>query len=84
MHLLKPRLNPIKVEGKLYYCEGDRSNSIIRLKKEIRKEFVDSSKKDIKYIMEYYRTKEEFQSRVNNLVKEENLPFILFLFRDEK
>ena len=84
MELLKPKIRPICVKGNLYYCESDRGNSIIRLKKEIRNEFIENSKKDIKYQMEYYRTKEEFRLRVDKLMENDKLPFILFLFEGEK
>ena len=84
MQLLKPRVKPILVNGNLYYCEGDRSNSIIRLRKEIRQEFLEDMRKSVKYQMEYYRTKEEFQSRVKKLVDAGSLPFLLFLYEGEK
>ena len=35
-------------------------------------------------LLEYYRTKDEFQSRVKKLVDAENLPFLLILYDGEK
>ena len=84
MEPLKPRIKPILVKGKLYYCEGDRSNSIIRLKREIRDEFLENIRKNIKYQIEYYRTKQELKERMENLMNGDQLPFLLFLYRDEK
>ena len=84
MQPLKPRVKPILVKGNLYYCEGDRSNSIIRLRKEIRQEFLEDMRKNIKYQMEYYRTKEEFQMRAKKLSESGNIPFLLILYQDEE
>ena len=84
MELLKPRIKPILVRGSLYYCEGDRANSIIRLRKEIREEFLESMRKNIKYQMEYYRTKEEFESRMKKLFDEGKLPFLLLLYKGDE
>ncbi|MBL7148267.1 MAG: hypothetical protein ISS82_05570 [Nanoarchaeota archaeon] len=84
MELLKPKVRPICVKGRLYYCEGDRANSVIRLRKEIRQEFLDHSRKNIAYQMEYYRTKEEFKNRMDKLMEDNILPFIMFLFEEKE
>ena len=84
--ILAPSLKPIKKEGSLYYCETDKARSIIRLGRKITEEFSDlKGKKPIRYVLEYYRSDEEFVRRVKKMVKEnEGLPFLLFLEKEMK
>ena len=83
MELIQPKTKPIFVKGKIYYNESDRANTVIRLKRAIREEFLDHSRRNVAYQMEYYRTKEEFKDRMEKLMESNSLPFIMFLYGDK-
>ena len=81
-NILKPRIKPILVEGRLSYNENVRCNNILRFKKEIREQFSDLQGKTnlISYRMEYYRTEEELKARLHEIISNKTgLPFLLFL-----
>jgi len=83
MDFLKPKTKPIQVNGRIYYSECDRANTVIRLKRVIREEFLDNARKKVAYQMEYYRTKEEFKNRVDKLMDKNIMPFIMFLYEEK-
>ena len=83
MELIQPKTKPIFVKGKIYYNESDRANTVIRLKRAIREEFLDHSRRNVAYQMEYYRTKEEFKDRMEKLMESNVLPFIMFLYEEK-
>ena len=85
-NIIKPKVKPIIVHGKLSYNENVRCNNILRFKKEIREEFDDLQGKNhlIGYSMEYYRTGNELLNRVSQIKNDNSgLPFLLFLFKEE-
>lgn len=85
-YVIKPKIKPIIVHGKLSYNENVRCNNILRFKKEIRNEFDDLQGKNhlIAYRMEYYRNENELLNRINEIIKNKiGFPFLLFLFKED-
>lgn len=85
-YVIRPKIKPIVVQGRLSYNENVRCNNILRFKKEIRNEFEDLQGRNglIAYRMEYYRNEDELLERINQIIKSKiGLPFLLFLFRED-
>lgn len=85
-YVIRPKIKPIIVQGKLSYNENVRCNNILRFKKEIRNEFEDLQGKNnlISYRMEYYRIEGELLERINQIINQKiGLPFLLFLFKED-
>ena len=82
---LTPR-NFIDVEGKIIYSEGNQAWNIIKLKKEFLNEFHQLKEKRLKlfsYKMLYYRTYEEFEKVVKEIVKKKGvLPILMWLEKE--
>jgi len=86
-YVIQPKIKPLIVSGRLSYNENVRCNNILRFKKEIREEFSDLKGKAnlISYRMEYFRSDKELYDRINQVIEAGiGLPFLLFLFREEK
>ena len=72
----------IMIDGKVYYSDHDRWNSMIRLKKTLLHEFNQLSKKDnsVAYRMELYNNTNDMLNRITELGKEGRLPILLFFY----
>ena len=84
----KKKLVPRKVvnsEGKISYSESLQAWNTIRLKKEIIKEFPHLSEKRSKFSYQilFYRDIKEFENMLKNLKKEESMPLLLWLYKEE-
>ncbi len=72
---LTPR-NFIDVEGRIIYSEGNQAWNLIKLKKEFLNEFYQLKEKRLKvfsYKMLYYRTYEEFEKVVKEIIKKKGV-----------
>lgn len=84
MEIIEPKQPALILTGKLHYHESTRSRSIIRLKREVRKLFLEHYGKDviITYQLEYHFSLKEVKKRVNKLPKDA-VPFLLFFIKPE-
>ena len=83
--MLIPR-NILDVDGKLAYSESLRSWNIIRLKKELVKEFPQLSEKRSKfsYKLVYSRNLKAFERTLKKIKDKDSLPILLFLYKDKE
>lgn len=80
--ILSPKKDTVKVEGKLFYNEGDQAWNMLRLKKEILAEFPNLKEKQSKfgYMMLMNQNFEELQEELNKLSKQQGaVPILLYL-----
>ncbi len=85
MKNILPKNNPVVIEGPVFYNIIDRCNSVIRLKKKLVNEFPDFKKrKGIRYRIELWKTHDDLQERVKDIVKKRKcLPLLLFFYNEE-
>ena len=81
--LLIPSNRPIIVDGSVFYDDKSRTNNIIRLKKRIVEEFQDlKGLNNVYYRAELYKTYEELQKRIAELVAQrQGIPMLIFLYK---
>lgn len=75
----------LEVEGKMFYSESDQAWNTIRFRSEILNEFPQLKQKrsKFKYKMKYFRTFEEFEKEIKELMeKGEFMPVLLFLYKE--
>jgi len=75
----------IEVDGNLYYDGNSQAWSIIRLKQELVKEFRQLREKRSKfnYRILFYRTYEEFEKAMKDIIKNKDvLPILMFLEKE--
>lgn len=74
----------LDVDGKLSYSESLRSWNTIRLKKDLVNEFPQLSEKraNFSYKLVYSRDLKAFEAILKNFKEKDNLPILLFLYRD--
>lgn len=74
----------IKVKGKLSYSESLGAWNTIRFKKELVKEFPQLAEKRSKfsYQIKFCRDVKEFESMLKEIKKGENMPMLLWVYRD--
>jgi hypothetical protein len=85
--ILKPKPKPIVVDGVISYSESCRARNVIRLKKEIVKEFSDlkDRNKAINYKLEYHRNKAKLNRRIKEITENgEGMPFLLFIYSEKE
>jgi hypothetical protein len=72
--------NHTKVDGKIFYSEGDQCWNLIRLRKEVLHEFPELKKKSVSfgYTMIIPKSKEGFKEILLGMEKEA-IPILLFL-----
>ncbi|MDD5193682.1 MAG: hypothetical protein PHF67_03785 [Candidatus Nanoarchaeia archaeon] len=80
---LSPR-KIVKTNGKLLYDEGTKSFSRIRLKKEIIEEFpqLRERRSSFSYELKFFRDSEELERMIKKLGKEENMPILMWLYKE--
>lgn len=83
--LLVPRQEPVHIEGKLLYCEGDGAWNMIRLKKEVLYEFPELKNKraSLNYKMVIPRTPDKIKDFLEELKKSSSVVPILLFFEKE-
>lgn len=83
---LKPKVEATKIEGKLFYSEGDQSWNIIRLKKEVVKEFPQLKEKREKfgYTLVISKSQEEIKKIISEVEENGAIPILLFFNREVK
>ena len=84
--ILKPKPKPLIVNGTVSYSESCRARNVIRLKKEVVKEFSDlmEKEKNIGYILEYHRNFHKLNKRIQELAENgAGVPFLLFIYADK-
>ncbi len=83
---LSPTRETLKVNGRLFYNEGSRSWSIIRLKKEILHEFPQLKEKRSKfgYMIAIYRSFDDLKKNIMEFEKKEKIVPMLLTFRREE
>ena len=75
----------IESKGRILYSESSQAWNLVRLKAEFLNNFHQLKEKTSKfsYNLIYYRTYEEFEKAVNELIKKgEVLPVLMFLKKD--
>ena len=77
--------NITQIKGKLSYSESLQAWNIIRFKKEFIKIFPKLKEKRSKfsYKLKHYREIREFKIAIKRAIKEENLPLLLWVFKEE-
>lgn len=83
MATLQPKIRPIISEGKLYFCETSRANSIIRLKNKIINEFPALKTSKPNYHLEVFHSYSMLDQRLHDLKKDGVIPMLLFFMIDE-
>ncbi len=80
--ILTPRINPLILNGSVYYNDKERCNNIIRLKKDLIKEFSQLKDKNyaLAYRMELYNNTKQIIDRILELSKEGKLPILFFFY----
>ena len=83
--LLSPNHEAIKINGKLFYSEGDQSWNIIRLKKDVLKEFPQLKEKrgSFSYKMVIHRSPEEIKKSISEVGKDGAIPILLFFCKEK-
>lgn len=85
--ILQPVRTTLKIKGKVAYREFEQAWNLIKLKKELIKEFPDLKEKrsNFSYEMIFYRTYDELEKIVRKMKREKlPLPIFLFLEKDAK
>ena len=84
--ILRPTKEAVVVRGKLFYSEGDRAWTNLRLKKEILQEYpyLKERRSSFVYFMKMHRSHEELKKELAELEKQGAIPIIFFLARDDK
>jgi len=75
----------VEQAGKLIYNESQQAWSLIILKKDFLNEFPQLKEKrsSFSYKLVFHRAGEELEKTVKKLRKEENIPILMFLYREE-
>ncbi len=78
--ILTPKINPLILNGSVYYNDKEHCNNIIRIKRDLIKEFSQLTDKgnSLSYQMELYRNTKEIIERIYELGKEGKIPILLF------
>lgn len=87
MYVLTPKPKPLITKGVVSYSESSRARNIIRLKKEIIREFNDlkDRKKEINYKIEYHRNTSRLNRRIKEITESgEGVPFLLFIYSERE
>jgi|SRR3989344_6667538 len=80
--ILTPRINPLVLDGSVYYNDKEHCNNIIRLKKNLLNEFNQlNNSNSLAYRMELYRDTKQIMDRIIELGKEGKLPILLFFYQ---
>jgi len=80
---LTPRTK-IKSEGRLHYNESAGAWNILKFKKDIFSEFPQLKEKRSKFLykLAYHRSPEELKEDIEELIKEDCIPLLLFLHKE--
>ncbi len=84
--LLKPVNEAIDLKAKISYNQGDRAWNIIRIRKDIIKEFPSLKDKRDKfsYRMILHKSYEDLEKAIKKLKKDrDTMPIMLFLYREK-
>lgn len=84
--ILAPIVEATKINGKLFYSEGDQSWSLLRLKKDLFKDFpqLKERKSSFGYKMIISKTPEELKKMVSEVEKTGAIPILLYFNRETK
>lgn len=81
---LRPFHGVLKIKGRLFYSESARAWNIIRLKRELLREFSQLKEKTgtFGYKMLFFRSYKEIKDKIKKLEeKEEALPILMFFYK---
>jgi uncharacterized protein Yka (UPF0111/DUF47 family) len=84
--LLRPIHETLRVKGELSYSEGNQAWNVIRLKKDLLKEFpqLKEKRKKFSYKIIMHRSFRELKKEINDLEKEgDAIPIFLFFYGRE-
>ena len=82
--ILSPTQEPVKINGKLSYCEGDQSWSNLRLKKEILHRFPQLKEKSSRFSYTMIVPKSQEEAKKSLQETKESVPILLFLCKETK
>lgn len=84
--LLVPRQEPVKIEGKLFYSEGEQSWNVLRLKNEVVREFPQLKEKREKfgYTLLISKTKEDVKKVLSEVEETGAIPILLFFNKESR
>ncbi len=78
--IIRPRHETLELEGEMSYKEGQKAWSVIRLKKDILKEFpqLKERREKFSYKMIMHRTFEDLKKAIGEMEREKVIPIFLF------
>jgi uncharacterized protein with von Willebrand factor type A (vWA) domain len=82
-NIIKPKHETLELQGELSYSEGLRAWNLMRLKKDLLKEFpqLKERREKFSYKMIMHRNFNDLKKAVENLENKEIIPIFLFFVR---